>query len=41
MWHKRIYLQNSNRLTDTEDRLVDAEGAAGGRGGLGVWGERV
>ena len=31
------YLQNRNRLTDTENRLVVAKGEGGGGEGLGVW----
>ena len=32
----RTYLQNRNRLTDVENRLVVAKGAGWGRDGLGV-----
>ena len=32
IWHKRIYLQNRNRLTDTENGLVVAKGVQGGGG---------
>ena len=42
IWHKRTYLQSSNRLIDIENRLVVAKGKVGG-GGLGegwagIWG---
>ena len=38
IWHKWTYLQNRNRLTDTENRLVVVKGEAGwGRDGQGVW----
>ena len=30
MWHKRTCLQNRNRLTDMENRLVVAKGEGGG-----------
>ena len=34
----QTYLQNRNRLTDTENRLFVAEGEMGrGRDGVGVW----
>ena len=34
-----MYLQNKNRLTDIEKRLVVAKGEdRKGRGGVGVWG---
>ena len=37
IWHKLTYLQKRNRLTDIENRLVVAKGAAGGnKDGLGV-----
>ena len=29
--YKQIYLQNRNRVTDIEDRLVDTEGEGKGR----------
>ena len=32
MWHKLTYLQNRNRLTDIENRLVVAKGEEGGSG---------
>ena len=33
VWHKSAYLQNRNRLTDTEKRLVlPVEGGESGRG---------
>ena len=32
IWHKRTYLQNRNRLTDIENRLVVAKGSGKGRG---------
>ena len=36
--HKCTHLQNRNRLTDIDDKLVVPEGKAGyGRDGLGVW----
>ena len=38
MWHKRTYLQNRDRLTDIENRLVVAKGEGGGRGMAGVSG---
>ena len=39
IWHKRTYMQNRNRLSDTENRLVVARGVAGReRAGLRVWG---
>ena len=33
MWHKWTYLQNKNRLTDIESRLVAAKGVEGGMDG--------
>ena len=39
IWHKWTYLQNKNRLTDIEKRLVVAQGEVHKEGdGLGVWG---
>ena len=38
MWHKRTYLQNRNRLKDTENRLVVAKDEGVEQDGLGVWG---
>ena len=38
MWHKWTYLQNINRLTDIENRLVVARGKGGGGGGIGSLG---
>ena len=38
MWQKGIYLQNRNRLTDIENRLVVAKGEGEGEGWMGVWG---
>ena len=32
MWHKLTYLQNRNRLTDMENKLVLAKGEGGGSG---------
>ena len=32
IWQKRTYLQNRNRLTDIEHRLVVAKGEEGGNG---------
>ena len=38
IWRKRTYMQNRNKLKDTENRLVIARGVAGReRDGLGVW----
>ena len=38
IWHKWTYLQNRNRLTDIENRLVVAKGEGGwGMDGLGGW----
>ena len=34
-------IDNRNRLTDIENRLVVAGGRGGGRGGLRVWGEQI
>ena len=38
VWHKRTYLQNRNRLTDVENRLVVAkeEERVGWKGSLGL-----
>ena len=32
IWHKRTYLQNRNRLTDIENRVVVTKGEGGGKG---------
>ena len=32
IWHRGSYLENRNRLTDTENRLVVAKGEGGGSG---------
>ena len=32
IWHKWTYLQNTNRLSDIENRFVVAKGEAGGNG---------
>ena len=32
IWHKWVYLQNKNRLTNIENRLVIAKGGGGGGG---------
>ena len=32
-WSKRIYLQNSNRLTDIENKLMFIKGETWGKGG--------
>ena len=32
MWHKLVYLQNRNRLTDVENRLVAVKGKGVGVG---------
>ena len=38
-WYKWTYLQNRNRLTDIENKLIVARGDSGsGRDKLGVWG---
>ena len=37
-WHKRTYLQNRKRLTDTENRLAVAKGAGGAVEGVGWMG---
>ena len=38
IWHKCTYLQNRSRLTNVENRLVDAKGERGGSGMDRVWG---
>ena len=40
---KRTYLQNRNRFTDMENRLVVAKGEGRGDGwkGLGLWGQQM
>ena len=38
IWHKRIYLQNRNKLTDIENRLVVAKGEGEGEGWTGSLG---
>ena len=35
--YKWIYLQNRNRLTDTENKLMVTKGESGGRDKLGIW----
>ena len=35
IWHKQTYLQNRNRLTDIENRLVVAKGSREGVGWTG------
>ena len=35
--YKEIYLQNSNRVTDLENKLMVTGGKGGGRDKLGVW----
>ena len=37
-WHKWTYLQNTNRLTDIENRLVVAKAEGREWDGLGFWG---
>ena len=36
-WYKWTYLQNKNRLTDIENKLMVAKRDSGGRDKLGVW----
>ena len=36
-WYKWTYLQNRNRLTDMENKLMVTKGERGGRDKLGVW----
>ena len=38
IWHKWTYLQNRNRLTDMENKLVVAKGVKGGLGGTRSFG---
>ena len=38
--HKRTYLQNRNRLTDTETDY-GCQGGSGERDRLGVWGQQI
>ena len=38
IWHKWTYLQNRNRLTDTENRVVVAKGEEGRSGRDGEFG---
>ena len=38
IWHKLTYLQNRDRLTDMENRLVAANGERGGMGWIGEFG---
>ena len=43
-WYKWIYLQNRNRVTDVENKLMVTKGEGGGAGRrdkLGVWDERM
>ena len=40
IWHRRMYLQNTDRLTDMENRLVVAKGEGGGSGMDGESGVR-
>ena len=35
--YKEIYLHNSNRVTDLENKLTVTRGKGGGRDKLGVW----
>ena len=37
IWYKRTYLQNRNRLTDIENKLMVTKGERAGRDKLGVW----
>ena len=37
IWHKQTYLQNRNRFTDVENRLVVAKWGSDEGEGLGVW----
>ena len=36
-WYKWTYLQNTNRLTDIENKLMVIKGDSGGGDKLGVW----
>ena len=36
-WYKWTYLQNRNRVTDVENKLMVTKGARGGRDKLGDW----
>ena len=38
LWHRQTYLQNRNRFTDMENRLVVAKGEVGGSGKNWVFG---
>ena len=41
IWQKRTYLQNRNRLTDTENRPAVAKWEGYGRDGVGGWGQKM
>ena len=36
-WYKWTYLQNRNRLTDIENKLMVTKGEGGGKDQLGAW----
>ena len=36
-WYKQTYLQNRNRITDVENKLMVTKGEGGGRDKLGDW----
>ena len=41
-WYEWTYLQDRNRLTDIENKLMDTKGERGrGRDKLGVWDEQI